>query len=95
MNVETMTGEREIVVNAPAASVFAALTEPEQLLQWWGDDELYRVTHMDHDLRLGGSVRFSGRFADGREFSATGVYRVIDPPRLLEHTRLYALGRPN
>jgi uncharacterized protein YndB with AHSA1/START domain len=94
MNTATMTGEREIVVDAPAASVFAALTEPEQLLQWWGDDAAYRVTHMDHDLRLRGSVRFSGRFADGREFSATGIYRVIDPPRVLEHTRLYARGVP-
>ena len=28
MNIATMAGEREIVVNAQAASVFAALTNP-------------------------------------------------------------------
>jgi len=73
-SMNTDTAKREIVFNAPASAVFAALTEPEQLVHWWGDDALYRVTYMDHDLRLGGSVRFSGRFANGREFSATGVY---------------------
>lgn len=94
MNIDTLTARREIVVNAPPAAVFAALTEPEQLVQWWGNDALYRVTHMVHVLQPGGSVRFSGRFVDGREFSATGVYQAIDPPRLLEYTRLYAGGVP-
>lgn len=94
MNIETSTAQREIVVDAIPAAVFTALTEPKQLLQWWGDDASYRVTQMDHDLRPGGAVRFYGRFADGRQFSATGIYRVIDPPRVLEHTRLYGGGYP-
>ena len=32
---------KEITINAPATKIFAALTQPDQLTQWWGEDGLY------------------------------------------------------
>jgi uncharacterized protein YndB with AHSA1/START domain len=34
MNIDTWTAEREVVVNASPATIFGALTDPEQLVQW-------------------------------------------------------------
>lgn len=47
MNTASMTGEREIVVDAPVASVFAALTEPEQLLQWGATREAVKLSAIE------------------------------------------------
>jgi uncharacterized protein YndB with AHSA1/START domain len=80
------TISREISINAPAAKVFAALSDPDQLVQWWGDDENYRCTKMESDLRVGGAWTTTGVGCDGEPFSVGGVYRAIDPPRLLEFT---------
>lgn len=33
-------GDAKITIDAPAFKVFAALTEPEQLAAWWGQDAL-------------------------------------------------------
>jgi glutathione S-transferase len=82
----SMTVVREITIKAPAARVFAALTEPDQLTQWWGDEKTYRVTQLKRDLRVGGTWQSTGTSTDGREFIVQGVYRAIDPPRLLEYT---------
>jgi uncharacterized protein YndB with AHSA1/START domain len=80
---------REIAIHAPAARVFSALTEPEELVQWWGSDEGYRCTAMERDLRVGGAWRTTGVGSDGETFAVAGVYRAIDPPRLLEYTWNY------
>lgn len=93
MAVETPTGiVQEITINAPAAKVFAAITEPKQLLQWWGSPETYRCTTMEADVRVGGRWRTAGEGADGESFSVVGTYRVVDPPRVLEHTWKYERG---
>jgi uncharacterized protein YndB with AHSA1/START domain len=75
----------EITIRAPAERVFAALTDPQQRLQWWGAEGRYRATHMESDLRPGGkwSTRGTGF---GKAFHIHGEYRVIDPPRVLAFT---------
>lgn len=81
---------RDITINAPAAKIFAALTEPDQLVQWWGDDATYHTTHMERDLRVGGAWRTDGVGRDGEPFFVYGVYRAVDAPRLLEYTWRYS-----
>ena len=83
---------REITINAPAAKVFAALTEPEQLVQWWGDESTYRLEKMECDLRVGGTWRTTGRMVDGNAFAVEGAYRTIEPPRVLEYSWRYDWG---
>lgn len=86
---------QEITINAPAAIVFAALTDPNQLPQWWGDEQTYRCTHMENDLRVGGGWRTDGVSSDGGTFTVGGEYLAIDPPRLLEYTWDPSFGTPH
>lgn len=101
MSVKTDLIEAAVVEDfflAPIVEVWRALTDPQLIVQWWGDDELYHMTRVEHELRVGGRVFYAGRFVDGvqngREFSATGHTRAIQAPTLLEYTRLYADGLP-
>ncbi len=73
-----------IAIEAPMAAVFAALTEPEQLVAWWGSDDSHHLTAMERDLYVGGPWKVSGQGCDGEPFTVSGVYRVVEPPRLLE-----------
>jgi uncharacterized protein YndB with AHSA1/START domain len=73
-----------IEIEAPMATVFAALTEPEQLTAWWGSDDSYHCTAMECDLHVGGAWKTSGRGRDGKPFTVGGVYRIVEPPRILE-----------
>jgi uncharacterized protein YndB with AHSA1/START domain len=77
---------KEITIDAPAEKVFAALTDPNQLTQWWGEDGSYRTEHMTADLRVGGKWRTTGTTSKGEAFAVEGEYRAIERPRLLEYT---------
>ena len=83
---DTTTIVKDIDINAPAAKVFAALTDPNQLPQWWGEEGKYRVDRMESDLRPGGRWGSYGTSADGSTFSVEGMYRVVDAPHRLEMT---------
>ncbi len=83
---DTSTIVKEITIHAPAAKVFAALTDPAQLPQWWGAEGAYHVDRMISDLRVGGRWRSEGISADGGTFSVEGIYRVVEPPHALEMT---------
>jgi uncharacterized protein YndB with AHSA1/START domain len=76
----------EIFIAAPPERVFQAITDPAQLSQWWGQTNLYRVTHGTADLRVGGKWSSAGVGADGTEFTVEGEYLEIDPPHRLVHT---------
>ena len=76
----------EIFVAAPPARVFQAITDPAQTVQWWGQKGLYRVSKSHADVRVGGTWYTSGVGADGTEFTVSGQYLEVDPPRLLVHT---------
>ena len=84
---------KEIAINAPAAKVFAALTDPEQLTQWWGSDDSYRCATMTVDLRPGGKWRTAGKSGDGSEFAVEGEYQIVEPPRLLQYTWKHDWGK--
>jgi uncharacterized protein YndB with AHSA1/START domain len=69
--------------------VFRALTDPKELEQWWGSDDMYRTFGWVSDLRPGGERSCQAR-SPGREELSTvkGEYLVIDPPKVLEFTWL-------
>lgn len=80
------TVEVDVFIAAPPERVFQAMTDPRQLVQWWGQAGMYRVTNMHADLRVGGSWRSEGVGADGKSFHVEGEYREVDPPRLFVYT---------
>ncbi len=84
---EQDTIETEIHIAAPPERVFQALTDPQQLLQWWGQQGIYRGTRWNTDVRPGGKWRSEGvSDRDGNPFHVEGEYLQVDPPRLLEYT---------
>jgi uncharacterized protein YndB with AHSA1/START domain len=79
--------QAEVHIAAPPERVFQALTDPRQLLQWWGQTGMYRCTDWKADVRPGGQWRSDGvSDVDGAPFHVSGEYVEIDPPRVLAYT---------
>jgi uncharacterized protein YndB with AHSA1/START domain len=78
----------QISIAATADRVFAALVDPQQRTQWWGGEGMFRTTHMESDLRVGGTWLQSGIGRDGRPFTIRGEYRIVERPRVLAFTWL-------
>jgi len=79
---------QEITIAASANRIFEALTNPDQRKEWWGTEGRFQTTHMESDLQVGGKWLMSGTGVGGKPFTVKGVYRAIDPPRLLAFTWL-------
>jgi uncharacterized protein YndB with AHSA1/START domain len=77
----------EIHIAAPPDRVFQALTDPWQLLQWWGQKGMYHGTDWQTDVRPGGRWRCEGASdTDGSPYHVGGEYVEVDPPRLVSYT---------
>jgi uncharacterized protein YndB with AHSA1/START domain len=76
----------EIYIAARPEQVFRALVDPQQVLQWWGQQGVYVCTEFVADLRQGGKWRCAGIGPDGGRFEVTGEYLELDPPHLLVHS---------
>jgi uncharacterized protein YndB with AHSA1/START domain len=83
MNDTTVTTPNELeirverIFDAPRAHVFAVLTDPKLIPEWWGDGTVVE----EMDVRPGGIWRF--RTAYG---AVGGEYREVDPPGRLVQT---------
>ncbi len=62
----------EVFIAAPPERVFQAITDPQQMPLWWGQQGLYRVTEWKADVRPGGHWRSDGVGADGHTFNVQG-----------------------
>jgi uncharacterized protein YndB with AHSA1/START domain len=62
----------------PIDKVWQAITQPDEMLRWWGDGEV--------DLREGGSfvVRWLNTLEDGTRAEMHATITRLEPPRLLE-----------
>lgn len=90
MNPASVTDRivQEIAIKGSAERIFAALTEPAQRVRWWGAEGRFQATHMESDLRAGGKWVMRGIGVGGKPFQVGGVYRQVEPPRLLVFTWL-------
>lgn len=79
---------QEITIKAPADRIFQALTDPGQLVKWWGAEGRFQTTEMSADLRPGGNWMMRGTGMGGKPFAVRGQYREIERPRLLVFTWL-------
>jgi uncharacterized protein YndB with AHSA1/START domain len=73
------------VLRAPAARLFRACTEPQELAKWWGPRGFITPT-IELDLRVGGRYRFAMQPQEGDLFHLTGEFREVDPPSRLTYT---------
>ena len=76
----------EIHIAAKPERVFEALVDPEQVVQWWGQNGIYRCTHFSADLRVGGKWQSSGVGPDAGRFEVAGEFLEVVPPRVLAYT---------
>lgn len=75
-----------VEIEAPPERVFEALTDSQQVVQWWGSVETYQTTEWTSDFRVGGQWRSAGRSADGSTFSVSGEFLEIDRPKKIVQT---------
>jgi uncharacterized protein YndB with AHSA1/START domain len=78
-------------INAPAARLFDAWTEPAQLLAWWGPAGV-ECSAAEVDLRVGGLYRIANRFPDGTVLWISGEFERIERPHTLIYT--WRIGAP-
>ncbi len=72
-------------LNAPAEKVYAAWTDPEKIVKWFGPDA-GPVTRADIDLRQGGSYTIAFSTQDGERHQVGGIYREVVPNEKLVFT---------
>jgi len=73
---------------APRALLFAAITQPEHVRNWYGPSYL-TITTCEIDLRVGGKWRYVLQAPDGGEHAFSGEYLEIAPPERLVCTEWY------
>jgi len=72
-------------IRAAPDVLFAAWTQPSQLIKWWGPAGVECIdAHVD--LRIGGAYRIANRFPDGRVVWISGEFESIEPPHSLVYT---------
>ena len=81
-------GERQIkaerILNAPRDKVFATMTNPELIPQWWCQrDSTTRVEEMN--VEPGGRWHYVMEHG-GETHDFSGTYRVVEPPERIEQT---------
>lgn len=88
----TFPSDRELLITrtlaAPRHLVFAALTQPQHVRQWYGPC-VFRMTVCEIDLRVGGRWRYVLQAPDGIEHAFSGEYLEIVPPERLVSTEWY------
>ncbi|MBV9235982.1 MAG: SRPBCC domain-containing protein [Xanthobacteraceae bacterium] len=72
-------------IKAPPAKVWAAITRPELMMQWWGPDAGPTLS-VEADVRPGGRFSVVFRLLNGDEHNPTGVYQEVVPERRLVFT---------
>jgi uncharacterized protein YndB with AHSA1/START domain len=84
-DVEDRILRMERLIAAPPDILFALWIEPAELVKWWAPDGL--VAEVDTlDVRPDGRWRTILRRPDGSGLAASGVYRIVKPPRRLAFT---------
>jgi uncharacterized protein YndB with AHSA1/START domain len=72
-------------IKASPAKVWAAITQPEQMMQWWGPDA-GPTLRAEADVRPGGRFSVVFRLLNGDEHNPTGVYQEVIPEQKLAFT---------
>ena len=77
----------EIFIAAPREHVFQAISDPQQAVQWWGQEGKYRLSEFQMDVRVGGKWSCSGTSVTmGGAITIQGEFLEVDPPRKLAYT---------
>jgi uncharacterized protein YndB with AHSA1/START domain len=84
----------ERLLPAPPPAVFAALTEPDELVKWWGP-EGFTIPSIEFPARVGETYRITMQPPEGDAFHLTGEFREVDPPARLAFTFVWEPADPD
>ena len=73
------------VLPAPADVVFAAFTDPDELVRWWGPAG-FSVPSLQFRAHAGEAYRIEMQPPEGDPFFLTGEFREVAPPARLAFT---------
>ncbi len=74
-------------LKAPPGKVFAAWTDPEKIVRWFGPAATIAGSVQAHvDVRPGGRYRMNFTTEDGEQHQVSGVYREVVPDSRLVFT---------
>lgn len=76
-------------IKAAPARVWAAITQPELMIQWWGPDAGPTLS-VDADVRPGGRFSVVFRLLNGEEHNPIGIYREV----ILERRLVFSWNLP-
>jgi uncharacterized protein YndB with AHSA1/START domain len=85
MASEGLVLELTRVMPADRETIFAAFTDPGELVQWWGP-EGFSIPSADFDPRPGSEYCIEMQPPEGESFFLRGEVREVDPPGRLAYT---------
>lgn len=74
-------------IKAVPERVFAAWTEPAQLMAWYAPDDSWTTPSAEVDLRVGGTYRIGLQRPGAEPFFESGEFVEVDPPHRLVYTQ--------
>ena len=75
--------------DAPLEKVWKAFTEPEQMVKWWGPNNI-TAPSLKIDFRVGGKFLYYMRFAETQDIWGVGTYKEIIPMEKIVCTDSFA-----
>jgi uncharacterized protein YndB with AHSA1/START domain len=80
--------EMERVIPAPRPVVFAAFSDPNELVKWWGP-EGFTTPSLKFQARVGDSYRIEMQPPEGDPFFLVGEFREVEKPARLTFTFMW------
>lgn len=77
--------ELTCLLDGPPDRVFRAMTDPAEVVRWWGPRG-FTTPQAQIDLRVGGSYRFAMQPPEAEVFHLFGEFLRIDPPHRLSYS---------
>ena len=91
---EELTLEMTRLLRAGRPVVFAAFTDPNELVKWWGP-EGFTTPDLDYHPRTRERYRIAMQPPGGALFHLTGEFREVDPPTRLAYTFVWEPADPD
>lgn len=94
MGLHELVLEIERVLPATRPTVFAALSDPDQLAKWWGP-EGFTIPRLKFQARVGADYRIQMQPPEGDAFYITGKFQTFDASNRLTYTFAYEEPDPD
>ena len=85
MATKNLSLEIKRLIKAPRDRVYAAWTDPAQLIQWFGPEKV-QTRDLIADTRVGGKFRWDLTNSEGEKMTCLGEYRELEPGKKIVFT---------